>query len=184
MPSKITDPNLLQCSRVDVLDVRPVIENGGEPFASIRYNLSTLEDDSTLLVVAPFEPRPLKKYVQREGFSLVHEEVSRRMHWLGVHAGPPSPEVEINGPGPSYVLPAGKSGHVGYLDCRSMESNAVNEWITTALSGLSDGDLLVVHRPPSEADQRADFKNGTVSRKSIFSDHVRVEIQVGTPETV
>lgn len=179
MTSQITDPSLLQCSRVDVLDVRPVLENGEEPFDSIQYSLSLMEDDTTLLIVAPFEPRPLKKYVEREGYSFLHEEISPRMHWLGVYSGSIDHELDINGPGPSYVLPSGSAGHIAYLDCRDMTHSDMTRWINSTLSGLSSANLLVLHCSSWNENLRKDLEGGSVSRKSIISDHVRVEIEVG-----
>jgi hypothetical protein len=172
----ISDSGLLQCSRVNVLDVRPVLEKGEEPFESIRYSLSKLDDDSSLVIVVPFEPRPLMKYVQRQGFSCHHYEVSRRKHWLVVYPDAMEHEVEITGPAPSFVLPAGHSNHVGYLDCRSMESDDTTSWINATLSELSSGDLLIVHCSNWNTDLQETIDSGAISRKSITSEHVRVEI--------
>lgn len=179
MTSTITDPSLLQCSRVDVMDVRPVLESGKEPFDSIQYSLSSLADDSTLLIVAPFEPRPLKKYVQREGFTFVHDSISRRMHWLAVYSGNTDHEVEVSGPGPSYALPVGNSDHVVYLDCRELDHSAIVDWINSTLSGLAPDDLLVVHSSSWEEGLHESLRGGELSRKSINSSHVRVEIDAG-----
>lgn len=178
MTSKISDPSLLQCSRVDVLDVRPVLEKGKEPLESIQYSLSLLEDEDALLVVAPFNPEPLKKYIETEGFSHFYDEISPRMHWLSIYTGEVDHEVEIAGPGPSYVLPAGPSNHVAFLDCREMDDQQESEWINSTLQGLGSGDLLVVHSSSWNDKLNGNLNRGTLTKKSIISDHVRVEITV------
>src|SRR5690349_1760828 len=42
-----------------VLDVRPELEQGGEPFVRIMEAASSITPDETLVIVAPFEPVPL-----------------------------------------------------------------------------------------------------------------------------
>jgi uncharacterized protein (DUF2249 family) len=51
-----------------VLDVRPLITRGLEPFASIRSEIDALAAGEGLSVVAPFLPSPLIERLQSEGF--------------------------------------------------------------------------------------------------------------------
>ncbi|GCE29906.1 hypothetical protein KDA_53900 [Dictyobacter alpinus] len=59
-----------------VLDVRPQLERGEEPFISIMEAASTIAVDQTLLIIAPFEPVPLYSAMAQRSFSHETEEVS------------------------------------------------------------------------------------------------------------
>ncbi len=181
MKSKIIHPNLLQCSRVDVLDVRPVLRKGDLPFDSIRNSLSLLDDDSTLVVVTPFEPGSLEKFVRRQGWSFRYDCINETTHWLAVHRGRIDHDLEINAPGPSYVVPGGEAGCIGYLDCRGMESEETVDWINSTLPTLDTGDLLVVHGTSWNDRHEEDLSGSCSNRKSINADHVRIEIRPEEP---
>lgn len=50
------------------LDVRPLIAQGIDPFATIRRHVESLKKDERLTVVAPFLPSPLIEKLRSEGF--------------------------------------------------------------------------------------------------------------------
>jgi hypothetical protein len=50
------------------LDVRPILNAGGEPFSRIRASIEALGEDEGLSVVAPFLPSPLIEKLESEGF--------------------------------------------------------------------------------------------------------------------
>jgi uncharacterized protein (DUF2249 family) len=52
-----------------VLDVRPDLENGGEPFVRIMEAASVIQLGETLVIIAPFEPVPLYDVLAARGFS-------------------------------------------------------------------------------------------------------------------
>jgi uncharacterized protein (DUF2249 family) len=52
-----------------VLDVRPELEQGGEPFVSIMEAASAITPGGTLVIIAPFEPVPLYDVLGARGFS-------------------------------------------------------------------------------------------------------------------
>jgi len=51
-----------------ILDVRPLIAKGVEPFPQIRQNVDTLQPGEGLSVIAPFLPSPLIEKLSSEGF--------------------------------------------------------------------------------------------------------------------
>jgi len=51
------------------LDVRDEIRAGREPFGTIMGAVSRLSADQDLLVIAPFEPRPLMEILRGQGFN-------------------------------------------------------------------------------------------------------------------
>ena len=52
-----------------LLDVRPELEQGGEPFVRIMEAASSIEPGGTLVIVAPFEPVPLYAVLEAQGFA-------------------------------------------------------------------------------------------------------------------
>ena len=52
-----------------ILDVRPELESGGEPFVRIMEAASTIQPGGTLVIIAPFEPVPLYDVLGARGFS-------------------------------------------------------------------------------------------------------------------
>jgi len=52
-----------------VLDVRPDLESGGEPFVRIMEAVATIKPGGTLVIIAPFEPVPLYDVLGAGGFS-------------------------------------------------------------------------------------------------------------------
>src|SRR6266851_9532414 len=51
------------------VDVRDDIRNGREPFSRIMNAAAALQSDEQLLVIAPFEPVPLFRVMEKQGFS-------------------------------------------------------------------------------------------------------------------
>ena len=56
-------------NRVFTLDVRDDIRRGREPFGRIMQAVSALEPDQDLLLIAPFEPKPLYSVLAQQGFT-------------------------------------------------------------------------------------------------------------------
>ncbi|MFB9947937.1 DUF2249 domain-containing protein [Rhizobium puerariae] len=55
------------------LDVRPILQNGGEPFEEIMRAVSALQPGQGLRLLAPFKPQPLFRVMDSKGFD--HEIV-------------------------------------------------------------------------------------------------------------
>lgn len=52
-----------------VVDARPIIAEGGEPFDTIMAAVAALGDHEELVVLAPFEPVPLEGVLSSQGFA-------------------------------------------------------------------------------------------------------------------
>ena len=52
-----------------VLDVRPDLERGGEPFVRIMEAAAAIQPGKILVIIAPFEPVPLYDVLAARGFS-------------------------------------------------------------------------------------------------------------------
>jgi len=57
------------------LDVRPVLEQGGEPFVQILEAAEAIPAGQSLVLIAPFEPAPLYSVLGGRGFSHATEQV-------------------------------------------------------------------------------------------------------------
>jgi uncharacterized protein (DUF2249 family) len=62
-------------SRVRVVDARPTLAAGGEPFSEIMDAAAQVEGDEVLVVLAPFEPVPLEGVLAEQGFGYVVDQL-------------------------------------------------------------------------------------------------------------
>lgn len=58
-------------SKALVVDARPILAQGGEPFAQIMDAAARVADGEVLVVFAPFDPVPLEKALEGHGFGHV-----------------------------------------------------------------------------------------------------------------
>lgn len=59
-----------------LLDVRPELEQGGEPFVLIMEAAVAIKSGETLVIIAPFEPAPLYEVLEARGFAHATEHVA------------------------------------------------------------------------------------------------------------
>lgn len=59
-----------------LLDVRPILARGDDPFSKIRAMVDALQPNEGLSVVAPYLPSPLIEKLGSEGF---HSRVERQI---------------------------------------------------------------------------------------------------------
>lgn len=62
-------------SQTVTLDVREDIRKGGEPFSKIMGVVAQLRPDENLLLLAPFEPKPLFGVLAKQGFTHTAREI-------------------------------------------------------------------------------------------------------------
>lgn len=58
-----------QAKKTVTVDVRDDIARGEEPFARIMRAVASLRGDQNLLLIAPFEPKPLFEIMAMRGFA-------------------------------------------------------------------------------------------------------------------
>lgn len=66
----------MSAPRFQVLDVRPILDEGTEPFPVIRQTIDALQPGEGLTVIAPFLPAPLIEKFKSEGFQVRLERVA------------------------------------------------------------------------------------------------------------
>ena len=52
-----------------IVDARPILAAGGEPFGTIMEAVAGLQDGQDLVVLVPFEPVPLEGVLSAQGFT-------------------------------------------------------------------------------------------------------------------
>lgn len=62
-------------STARVVDARPTLAAGGEPFAEIMDAAAQVEDGEALVVYAPFDPVPLEGVLGEQGFTYVADQL-------------------------------------------------------------------------------------------------------------
>lgn len=58
-----------------IVDARPILAAGDEPFATIMAAVDDLDADQVLVVLAPFEPVPLEGVLSSSGFAYEVEQL-------------------------------------------------------------------------------------------------------------
>lgn len=58
-----------------LVDARPIIAEGGEPFETIMAAVGDLANGEDLVVLAPFEPVPLEGVLSSQGFTYEATEI-------------------------------------------------------------------------------------------------------------
>lgn len=122
--------------RILKLDVRDDLTRGREPFSRIMTTVAQLREDQSLLLIAPFEPKPLFAVLAKQGF--VHEakplasgdwEVLFSRKRPSPTAGDPS-QVEGDGAGAEACV---------VVDARGLEPPQPMVRILEALAELPEG---------------------------------------------
>lgn len=129
------------------LDVRDDIRQGREPFSKIMSAVAALTDDQDLRLLAPFEPVPLFRVLERKGFA--HharptdagdwEVLFRRGPAAADAASPRSgaaPEAEAGGAERREVPAASGPAQVVEVDARGLEPPQPLATILEALAAL------------------------------------------------
>ena len=63
------------------LDVRPILDAGGEPFQEIMGAVKSLEPTDIFVLHASFDPIPLHNVMKRKGYTHESEQVEQG-HWV------------------------------------------------------------------------------------------------------
>ncbi len=71
-----TEASAWKAEAATVLDVRPELEAGGEPFVRIMEAAAQIAPGGSLVIVAPFEPVPLYGALGGRGFAHATQRVA------------------------------------------------------------------------------------------------------------
>jgi len=136
-----------------VLDVRPIIDAGKDPFHDIMATVKALRGNEVLHLINSFEPIPLYSVMQKKGFAHVTEKKDGVFHVYFYRAEEVTEETSGGGAGGEVVSATGKPPETGdrvELDVRDLGPPEPMVRILETLNTLPEGAVLVVrhHREP------------------------------------
>jgi uncharacterized protein (DUF2249 family) len=134
-------------SQTVTLDVREDIRNGGEPFSKIMSAVAQLRPDENLLLLAPFEPKPLFGVLAKQGFTHAAREIENG-DWevLFTRSGEKSDAAITSAPVPRAVHEVEtKGGRWLEVDARGLEPPQPLVTILEALADLAADAQLRAH---------------------------------------
>lgn len=123
------------------LDVRPLLDAGTDPFATILARLRTLPEGRPLTVLAPFEPAPLVRILEKSGWLsfLRHDgDTVRASFWRA----PGAVDAEGGAEAPVRVEHTPEGAR---LDVRGLEPPEPMRRILVAVSDPANLPLRVLH---------------------------------------
>ena len=133
------------------LDVRPILEQGVDPFDKIMETLKDLKDENTLLIINTFEPVPLLNLLRKKGYTYeverpeagtVHTYVKKDQGALKEQES----DIENNTESPSFEdIETRFAGRLHTVDVRDLEMPMPMVTILQELEQLSAGYALYVH---------------------------------------
>jgi uncharacterized protein (DUF2249 family) len=115
-----------------ILDVRPDLRQGHDPFAKIMQTVGQLAAEQELLLIAPFEPVPLYEVLAQRGFA------------HAAHQAAPS-EWRVTFRPATASTPESESQQTFQLDTRGMEPPEPLLRILNVLETLGAGQRLIAH---------------------------------------
>lgn len=131
------------------LDVRPILENGTDPFQAIMAQLKTMNDDQALMIINTFEPIPLLNILKDKGYSYdTSRPAENEVHTLLFKNNDfeEEPKQEIKRSDLSFEQAEKKfSGRMSELDVRDLEMPLPMVSILEAIEKITEKDALYVH---------------------------------------
>ena len=165
-------PHWLGAAPVRILDARPALAAGEEPFAMIMGALRTLGSGEILTVLAPFEPAPLIRLMGERGWA-THVgwdgDCCRASFWRPPDLPDAAPQLVLG-----ERLQRGSSGHL--LDVRGLEPPEPMRMVLQVLDDPEALPLTVVHhREPALLYPKL-VERGLAWSVAQVDDHVEIRI--------
>lgn len=140
--------NNLNKENVEILDVRPVIKSGNDPFNIIMQKVKELKAGTVLKLVNTFEPVPLIIILSKQGFEYFAEHesenlVSTYFYNKGAGRGIVLPDVQNSSDWDKTLNRFEKN--IVTVDVRQMEMPQPMLTIIDELERLPDGNALFVY---------------------------------------
>ncbi len=130
-----------------VLDVRPILKNGGEPFQEIMQAVQGLAPGQGLTLLAPFRPQPLFRVMEGRGFDNEAREIGGG-DWEVLFT--PRPEVAPVVTSPDADRPETWPNPSEHLDLTDLDPPEPMVRILAVAETLEPGEVLfaVLSREP------------------------------------
>ena len=133
-------PGEVRSAREKLLDVRPILAKGGDPFRVIVRTAGELADDEALHLVVGFDPVPLYSVLGNQGFAAHTQSEGDTFHIWFWRSGRKQQHPEVA----PFQERAGLQEPVE-LDVRGLEPPQPMIAILEKLVELGDGAQLLVH---------------------------------------
>jgi uncharacterized protein (DUF2249 family) len=155
-------PDELPKGKIILLDVRPIIKSGRDPFKDIMGKAKALGDNETLMIINTFEPVPLYSVLGKKGFAhkTFNENGEWKIYFFKQNNSTTDPNVEIKKPE--------FNEDVFELDVRNLEPPEPMVKILETLPKLGDKTILVVHHhrePLMLYDKLTELGYNTITNK-------------------
>ena len=137
----ITPENVLE------LDVRPILNEGKDPFNMILGKVKALEHRQTLKIINDFEPIPLILLLEKQGFKTYSEVVDGNMYhtWFFKSDASIIPDATVKGNDGDFEACVKKyEGRTTTIDVRHLEMPLPMLTILDELDNLPEGQALYV----------------------------------------
>ncbi|MDM7324851.1 MAG: DUF2249 domain-containing protein [Thermus sp.] len=163
------------------LDVRPILEGGGEPFQAIMAAAKEVKPGERLVLEVLFEPIPLYRALGKQGFSAWCERLGERhyrAHFYRV-------KVEGDQKTSAGLVPLSEADWDNYQAEVSIEENLEPPLpmmrVLEALAGLKPGENLLVHhvRRPVHLLARLEEEGHAYLLKDLGPGQVKILIRKG-----
>ena len=130
-----------------LLDVRPILKDGGEPFQAIMQAVAGLEPGQGLRLVAPFRPQPLFRVMEGRGFDHEDREIGGG-DWEVLFT--PKAAVSPVATSPDAVRPEAWPDPSEHLDLSDLDPPEPMVRLLAAAEALERGEVIfaVLSREP------------------------------------
>ncbi len=159
------------------LDVRPVMENGEDPFGLITNYIRQLLQSQVLKLINTFEPAPLIELLEKQGFvtysETKDEETVFTWFYKTSHAKDPEPEPVHADDSWDEVLEK-FNGRMVVIDVQQLEMPGPMMTILEELDNLPDDHALFVYHKripmfllPELKDRQLDYRAKEISESEV-----------------
>ena len=166
-----------QCGAV--LDVRPLLAGGQDPFAAVMQASAGIAPGAFLILDAPFDPAPLRRVLATKGFTSLGRAMAPG-HWRICFRREGGEEAEAAAPAPAAAavrLPGEtwREGHVTHIDLRGLAPPGP----LTAVLRLVDGgeaEMIMVHhdRDPALLYPELEARGWECAARQDHGDEIRL----------
>jgi len=129
-------------NKIIEFDVRPILENGKDPFHDIMEQLKSLASDEVLLIVNSFEPMPLYTVLGSKGYE--HETVNEDGIWKIYFYQDSSKSIDEQ-KGKEVLKETLGSEEIVEIDVREMAPPEPMMKILETLPKIKNNTILLVH---------------------------------------
>jgi uncharacterized protein (DUF2249 family) len=176
------------------LDVRPILASGRDPFAEIMQAAGDVPVDGFLVVVAPFDPVPLREVLGASGFTSTAvssgpQEWEITFHRTAAEIAPKRPRVSRARAAPPGGVNKSLSGQTSvwtdhgevHLDARGLVPAAALDAILAALDALGGGRTLVAHLDGNIDALYPELVQRDCEAAFVPGERAEVRLEISTP---